>query len=130
MDHSEYERERCKQARLERLRSNNPSCIICREKHLRVLHRHHPGGRKYTDETVILCSNHHGKAEELRIDHPPGNPGPPSELECQGRLLLGIDDLLSFIKHSPPELIDLIRQSGLQLIEGGQLSLDSDEVSQ
>ena len=128
MDHREYERERRKQARLELLRSNNPSCIICREKHPRVLHLHHPGGRKYTDETVILCSNHHGKAEELQIDHPPGTTGPPSELECQGRLLLGIGDLLSLIKPSPPELIDLIRQSGLQLIEGGQLSLDSDEV--
>jgi hypothetical protein len=124
MDHSEYQRERRNQARLELLRSNDPSCIICREKDPSVLHRHHPGGRKYTDETVILCRNHHGKAEELQKDHPPGTTGQPSELECQGRFLLGIGDLLSLIKHPPPELIDLIRQSALQLIEGGQLSLE------
>jgi hypothetical protein len=107
---------------LERLGSNNPSCIIDGEKDPSVLHRHHPGGHKYTDETVILCLNHHQKAEELRKDHPPEMAGPPSELECEGRLLLGISDLLSLIKNPPPETIHLIRQTAFRLIERGERS--------
>jgi hypothetical protein len=96
--------------------------MIDGEKDPSVLHRHHPGGHKYTEETVILCLNHHRKAEELRKDHPPEMAGPPSELECEGRLLLGVSDLLSLIKNPPPETIHLIQQTAFRLIERGERS--------
>jgi hypothetical protein len=128
MDDSEYKREKRKQARLERLMAKNPTCLICGENDSCVLDRHHPGGHKYTDETVMLCRNHHRKAEELRKDHPPELTGPPSELECDGRFLLGIGDLLSLVEHVPSETVGLIRQTAVCLIERDQLARDRDEV--
>jgi hypothetical protein len=126
MHDTEYKQDRRKQARLGQLGSNKP-CVICGEVDPRVLQAHHPGGRKYTDEAIILCLNHHGKAEELRKDHPPELTGPPSELECDGRQLLGMGDLLSLIERVPPETVDLIRQTAFRLIDRGQLSQAGEE---
>jgi hypothetical protein len=121
MDERDYRHEHRRQRRLEQLGSNKPRCIISGESDPAALHRHHPGGRKYTNEMVVLSLNHHAKAEELRRDHPPEQTGPPTQLEREGRLLLGIADLLSLVKRVPLELIELIRQVALRLIDGGQV---------
>lgn len=88
MHEHDYQHERRRQRRLEHLGSNRPRCIISGESDPAALHRHHPGGRKYTAETLILSLNHHAKAEELRHNHPPELTDPPAQLECEGRLLL------------------------------------------
>src|ERR1051326_7671486 len=121
MDEFEYQRERRNQARLERFGSNNPFCIIGGENDPRVLQQHHPGGHKYTEETVTLCLNHHAKAEELRLDHPQETAGPHSQWEIEGRLLLGLSDLLTLLEHVPAEIVSLTRRIARRLIETGQL---------
>ncbi len=58
--------------------------------------------------------------EELRKEHPRELTGTASYLECKGRLLLGIADLLSLMHQVSPELIELVRVAALDLIERGQ----------
>jgi hypothetical protein len=126
MNQRNYDKERRRQQRLERLGTNEPRCVVTGEGDPVVLERHHPGGRKYTEETIILNLVYHRKAEELRKEHPEEIPSPHSELECNGRLLLGIADILSFIKRVPRELIELIRQVGIRLIDSGRRSAAED----
>lgn len=125
MNDREYRKERRRQARLERLGCNDPFCIIDGEDDPRVLQAHHPGGHKYTNATVLICLNHHG-AEELRKDHPPELSTDPDALECDGRHLLGLADLLSLLEV-PPEIVELIRQAGFRLIEAGLVGAHGDQ---
>jgi len=127
MNDNGYNRERRKQNRLERLGTNTPRCIISAESDPVALERHHPGGRRYTDETIVLNLVYHRKAEELRKEHTAEIPGPHSELECEGRLLLGIADILSLFKRIPQELIELIRRVGIRLIDLGRRSAATTE---
>jgi hypothetical protein len=114
----EYDKERRRQARLERLRSNEPKCLFCDEDDPFCLERHHISGRKFGDDCVTACLNHHRKLSDKQKDHPPVVPGTPSTIECCGRLLLGVADALELLKV-PPALVDLIRQAGVHLIEWG-----------
>jgi hypothetical protein len=120
MNPREYDKERRRQHRLERLGMNDPRCIITGERNPVGLERHHPGGRKYTGETIILNLVYHRMAEELRKEHPAEIPGPHSQFECDGRLLLGIADVLSFVKRIPHELIEPLRQIGTRLIDASR----------
>jgi hypothetical protein len=123
----EYEKERRRQARLERLGSDNPKCLFCDEDEPSCLERHHIGGRAFGDECVIVCRNCHRKLSDKQKDHPPVVAGSPNTLECGGRLLLGVADALELWKV-PPVLVDLIRQVGVHLIEYGQAFRPCDEV--
>lgn len=121
MNDKEYDRERRRQARLERLGSNNPLCVISGEDDPRCLELHHLAGKAFADDCVIVSSNHHRKLSDMQKDHPPILKGVPDTLECCGRLLLGIADALELCK-APGQLVDLIRQTGERLIECGQHS--------
>jgi hypothetical protein len=123
----EYEKERRRQARLERLGSDNPKCLFCDEDEPSCLERHHIGGMAFGDECVIVCRNCHRKLSDKQKDHPPVVAGSPNTLECGGRLLLGVADALELWKV-PPVLVDLIRQVGVHLIEYGQAFRPCDEV--
>jgi hypothetical protein len=67
-------------------------------------------GRKYSDLIGILCSNCHDKASDKQKDHPGTAAGKPTELECIGRLLLGLADFFEMLA------VQLIR-FGQHLIE-------------
>lgn len=126
MTDMDYERERRNQQRLERLGSNNPSCIVCSEDDPCCLERHHVAGKAFGDDQITVCRNCHRKLSDLQKDHPPVLPGTPTRTECEGRKLLGIADLLELLKSSS-EIVDLVRQAGLDLIEWGQLFRQSAE---
>jgi hypothetical protein len=119
MTEKEYKKERLRQARLERLGSNNPSCLFCDEADPSCLERHHLSGRAFGDDCVVVCRNCHRKLSDRQKDHPPVLAGAPEPIECCGRLLLGIADALELWKV-PPALVDLIRKAGAYLIDYGQ----------
>jgi hypothetical protein len=119
MAEKEYDKERRRQARLERLGSNNPKCLLCDEDDPSCLERHHISGRAFGDDCVIVCRNCHRKLSDKQKDQPPVVPGMPNTIECCGRLLLGIADALELWK-TPERLVNLIRQAGLHLVEYGQ----------
>jgi hypothetical protein len=91
-----------KWARLNKLGTNSPICLNCGETDDRCLERHHIAGRKYSDFVGILCSSCHDKLSDKQKDHPPIGSTEPTELECIGRLLLG---LANFFEVLATELI-------------------------
>ena len=84
--------ERRKQAALERLGSNDPSCVICGEHDWRTLQRHHLPGRAFGAELVTVCGNCHAKLTDAQHDHPSGE-GEPPFLVRLARYLLGLAEL-------------------------------------
>jgi hypothetical protein len=119
MTDKEYQKERRRQGRLERLGINNPKCLFCEEDDPSCLELHHLSGKGFGDDCAIVCRNCHRKLTDKQKDHPPPvNVYAPTEKP--GRLLLGIADALEMLKV-PGQLISLIRQSGLGLIESGWL---------
>ena len=129
MNDRDHEKERRRQQRLERLGSNSPCCIVCGERDPCVLEFHHLAGRAFGDDQVIVCRNHHRKLSEKQKEHPAILPGKPTKSECDGRKLLGIADLMELL-GDPPQLVDLERQTGRDLIEPGQLLSGSDAAEE
>ena len=125
MDDMEYERERRRQTRLERLGTNNPKCLFCPEDDPACLELHHLAGKGFGSESVISCRNCHRKLTDKQKEHPSISPGKPSIGECHGRCLLGIADGLELL-NVPEQLVGLIRQTGLDLVEEGQRSNSAD----
>jgi hypothetical protein len=121
VDDKAYKRERRRQARLERLCSNNPICLLCSENDPGCLEAHHVAGREFSDICVCVCFNHHQKLSDRQAEHPPILPGDPTLCECRGRLLLGITDIME-LSGAPSQLIEFVRNMGLSLIEDGQLN--------
>ena len=90
---TDFKKERRRQARLERLGTNDPRCGTCGEQDDRVLELHHSAGRRFDDGTVILCRNCHRKASDDQRDHPTLNADEPTLIERVAYLLLGMADL-------------------------------------
>jgi hypothetical protein len=122
MNDSIYEYERRNQKRFERLGTTNPRCIACPETDPRCLELHHLAGKDFADEEVIICRNDHRKVEDMKKDHPRIHSKKATPLECSGRLVLGIADILSLIAGVPEQLIQLLRSLGVQLVQAGQCS--------
>jgi hypothetical protein len=116
---NDYQKERRRQARLERLGSNNPKCLVCDEDDPSCLERHHLSGRVFGDDCIVICRNCHRKLSDRQKDHLPVLAGTSTTIECCGRLLLGVADALELWKV-PSALVDLIRLAGKYLIEYGQ----------
>src|SRR5437868_3572563 len=120
MTDREYQRERLRQARLERLGSNDPRCLFCDEADPACLELHHVSGKAFGDDCIVVCRNCHRKLSDKQREHPPTISKNPNTLECLGWLLLGVADSLELLKV-PEQLVQLIRNGGLHLIEYGQL---------
>lgn len=89
--------EKRKQARLQRLGTNNPRCVVCGEDDHRCHERHHIAGARYDDETAIVCRNCHRKLSDPQYDHPtPSCTTPPLE-EIVAHFLLGLADLFELL---------------------------------
>lgn len=97
LDSEEFERERRRQRRIDRLGTSNPACVVCGQDDDRCLELHHLAGRAYEDTTCIVCSNCHRKLSDAQRDHPVANARQPSEQERIGRFLLGLSDLCSLL---------------------------------
>lgn len=109
-ERTELDREKRKQARLERLGTNTPRCTVCGERDDRCFEHHHLGGRKNDPATIILCKNCHAKASDKQRDHPRQTKTPSDRIEAIGFFLLGVADLFEL-------LIEKLREFGLHLIE-------------
>ena len=111
-------REKRKQNRLERLaESFGKDCFVCGENDPNCLQSHHVAGRKFGDDQITVCLNHHRKLSDWQYEHPPMSRGKqPSPTECIGRLLQGIADCLELIKV-PEIFVELLRRCGTELIE-------------
>jgi hypothetical protein len=120
MNDEDYKRECRRQTRLERLGSNNPTCLFCPENAPCCLELHHLSGITFGDERVVVCRNCHRKLSEKQKEHPPALTTDPNTLERLGRLLLGIGDALELLQI-PEQLVGLLRRGGLHLIDYGQL---------
>ena len=127
MNDREY-KERRKQRRAEHF-PPDARCIICGGSSSRCLEWHHVAGRAFGDDQVIVCRNCHRKLSDKQKDHPPGLAKVPTRTECEGRKLLGIADMMELL-HNPPELVELVRRAGLDLIEREQLFNHSDDGDQ
>ncbi|MGC2415533.1 MAG: hypothetical protein WA459_22915 [Stellaceae bacterium] len=118
MNDREHKREKRKQNRLERLaESFGKNCFVCGESDPNCLQSHHIAGRKFGDDQITVCLNHHQKLSDWQDEHPPTvQSKSPSPAECMGRLLLGIADCLELIKV-PEIFVELLRRCGTVLIE-------------
>lgn len=103
-------KEARKQARLEKLGSNEPLCGTCGERDERCLENHHVAGRKRDDFTLAVCANCHRKVTDDQKDHPTFDPNVDPFLDRIGHFLLGLADLLILI-------VEKLREFGNGLID-------------
>jgi hypothetical protein len=94
---SDWRKEERKQARLEKLGTNEPRCGTCGETDWRCFEQHHVAGRKRDDFTVPICANCHRKVTDDQSDHPAFDPNADPVLDRIGHFLLGLADLLRLI---------------------------------
>jgi len=123
MDGKEYKRERRKQNRRERLTGSvGQACFVCHEASPNCLEGHHIAGKRFGDDRVTTCLNHHRKLTDNQIDEHPHIVGDnsPSTAERVGRLLLGIANCLKLI-NVPEPFVALLRRCGWELIENKHL---------
>ena len=96
MDPKNYEAEKRKQNRLEKL-GPNPRCLVCGDTRWWRLEIHHVADHGCDPTTVILCANHHKDVTEAQKDHPPHVDGADPLLEAAGRLMRGIAELFKLL---------------------------------
>lgn len=94
---------------MERLGSDDAKCAICGLSDPICLEFHHLAGRRYDEEGVMLCRNHHAVLSDAQRDHPSHSPEAVDPLEAFGRFLLGLADLFAL-------LIGKLREIGEALI--------------
>lgn len=103
-------KERRKQARLEKLGTNNPICGRCGERDWRCMDLHHVADHGRDDATVCICANCHRKVTDDQKDHPVFDPAADPMLDKIGHFMLGLADLLRLI-------VDKLIEFGNALIE-------------
>jgi hypothetical protein len=97
LDKRELSRERRKQRALERLGSNNPSCIVCGCDDPLALELHHLAGQAFGDDTVPVCRNCHRRLSDYQKDHSLDQGKPVGELEPIRRFMEGLADLFEML---------------------------------
>lgn len=97
MNKEELARERRRQARLEKLGTNEPRCGTCGEDRWQCLERHHVAGQAYSEDIVLLCRNCHRVVSDVQGDQPTGGAVADPMLFAIGRFLLGLADMLRII---------------------------------
>jgi hypothetical protein len=108
MDEKSLAKERRKQAKLERLGTNSPRCVVCGESNSHCLEKHHLQGRKFGEDLVIVCRNCHRKLSDAQIDHPPQISARPFPEECIAHFLHGLADLFELFIEKFREFADLL----------------------
>ena len=92
----ELRRARREQGARERLGPINPKhlkCLYCDVTDPLILEKHHIAGRRYDNDTVIVCRNHHRLLSNFQKDHAAPIYENPHPLENIGHSLEGIADL-------------------------------------
>ena len=102
--------ERRKQARLEKLGTDNPICGICGNSDWRTIEQHHVAGQKHDETVVLLCANDHRIVTDDQKDHAEVDPAADPFLNKIGHFLLGLADMLQLI-------VEKLYEFGLALIK-------------
>lgn len=95
---------------LERLGTRTPRCIHCGDDRPHCLEAHHIAGRKFDDDTVIVCRNCHRDLSDVQKDHPRQQTNELHIAERIGHYLLGLADLLRLV-------VERFEEFGRALIE-------------
>ena len=118
MDKSEFDRERRRQRRLEKLGTDDPHCAGCGTGDDRMLELHHIAGRKHDDTLVIVCGNCHQVLSDDQRDHPKARLGADPFLVAVGNFLLGLADMLRLI-------VERLAEFGTALIDHGTMNKEA-----
>ena len=102
--------ERRKQARLEKLGTNDPKCGVCGLDNWLCIELHHVAGQKHDETVVLLCANHHRTVTDDQKNHPSSSPAGDPFLDTVGRFLLGLADMLKTV-------VEKLYEFGKALIE-------------
>lgn len=103
-----------KEQRLRTLGTRTPVCVECGEDNSVCLEEHHIAGRKYHEDTAIVCRNCHRILSDKQLDHAPlVSPKPENNLAKIGHYLLGLCDLLALV-------IKTLREFGNSLISNSE----------
>lgn len=86
-----------KQARLEKLGTNEPRCGTCGETDWRTIEQHHVADHKRDEAMALICANCHRKVTDDQKDHPAFDSTADPFLDRIGHFLLGVADLLILI---------------------------------
>lgn len=107
------DKEDRREQRYRRLGTHDPKCFFCNETDPRCLEQHHLAGKKYGDELVTVCRNHHRKLSDDQLDHAPElKPSPESKDAVIGHFLHGLCDFLLMVVERLREFADfLIREA-------------------
>jgi len=89
--------ERLKQARLEKLGTNDPICGMCGDTNWWRIQLHHPGSQIRDDGVVLICANCHCDVTQDQKDHPEFDPSADPLLDKIGHFLVGLADMLKYI---------------------------------
>ena len=102
--------ERRKQARLEKLGTNTPSCGTCGLNDWSRIEQHHVAGQKHDNVMALLCANCHLIVTDDQKDHPAFDADADPLLSSIGHFLLGLADMLRIA-------VEKLVEFGHQLIE-------------
>ena len=97
MANKEFDRERRKQKRLEKLGTDEPRCGTCGEGRWQCIEEHHPADYGRDEATVLVCRNCHRVLSDDQRGHPAFDPDADPLLSSVGHFLLGLADMLNII---------------------------------
>ncbi len=117
MEKSSYDNERLKQARLEKLGTNNPICGMCGENRWWHIEQHHIAGQKRDTTVGLICVSCHCDVTKDQKDHLPFDPEADSLLDTVGNFLLGLADMLK-------KIVEKLYEFGNALIERSKCQSD------
>jgi hypothetical protein len=120
MDDLKRNRQRRIRQHHEGLRTTEPACPFCGRKDPRGLELHHIFGRRYGNETRLICKYCHAILTDEQIDHPDPVFDPPDEFECIIHALANTADMFELMAPAFREHIQW-------MIDWHQKSVTSDE---
>ena len=103
-------REKRKQAKLEKLGTDKPTCPFCGETDFRCMEMHHVAGQARDPFVVMACANCHKKLSYEQRDHPASAANDDPLLDRIGHFFLGLADMLLL-------LVEQLREFGQALID-------------
>ena len=122
-DIENYTRYRKRRQNAEKLRNRLDCsygvCPLCGRDGVK-LYEHHYGRRKCNDEVIYICGDCHEHFCRCELfEHPPLEKGKKTKEEMEGRLLLGISDIIEYVAYE-------IRQIALKKIKPAEIETGPD----
>jgi hypothetical protein len=113
------EPEARRQRRLNSLNDDHPVCAGCGENDRRILERHHIAGRRFGEDTVLVCRNCHGRETYEQAGHPGPTSPDPGSLERLAHFLLGLADFFRLLADRLAEFARMLLDVESATPDGG-----------